>query len=136
MFTIHKTAKVVPAPNWVLQKYPWGVGVFGLCHPGLQIWLKRICTKMIPSSRNKLIFNTLFEKMNHIHNLTMCNTGCNSLLVNILNYIFKSILSLNNFEWLLTKHDLLVSVHLKYYTAFWKMSVKRIPHFKSEFPKL
>ena len=53
----------------------------------------------------------------------MRKTGCNSLLVNALNRIFKTNLSLNNSNWLL------------YYTPFQETALKWIPRSKLGTPK-
>ena len=57
----------------------------------------------------------------------------NSLLVNALNRIFESNLSLNNFKWLLTKPGAQTGalVRSKYYTPFWKMPLNWTPRSKS-----
>ena len=78
------------------------LGIFwvGMCRPGLQIgtpFLKKFPLKLIPRSRNGPIFYTPWLG---------CNKESNGLLVNALNRIFKSNLSLNTFKWLLTKVEL------------------------------
>ena len=61
---------------------------------------KELALILLPRSRDRSI------SLNHARQLTMCNTGCNSLFFNSLNRIFKGNLTSNNFRWLLIKLEL------------------------------
>ena len=51
---------------------------------------KEFALRMIPRSTNRSSFNDPFYKRNNVCKLTMLDTGCKSLLINVLNRIFKS----------------------------------------------
>ena len=84
----------------------------GYVPPGTPNWhpvLKKNPLKLIPRSRIRSKTDTPFQKWaNFLYSALRCKE-CNILLVNALNRIFKSNLSLNNFKWLLTKFKLELS---------------------------
>ena len=119
--------------KWESQERGPARVLFGCFPPGSPNLYPFFAPKRKSRSRNSSIFSTPFWKTNNAHNLTMRNTRCNSLLVNVSNHIFKSNLFLNNFKWLLTKLELWC-MRSKSYTLFQETSLKRIPRSQSGAP--